>query len=87
MFKKAQAFLGYVVLILILVIAFYAMAVFLKGVFGGKYKNTADAISGGEQFDIKNLDKYTDDQIKAIDRENLSNERIKSIFPPSTQDK
>ncbi len=68
MLRKAQTFLGYVVLTVIIVAAFYAMSVFLRGVFGGRYKSTADTIGSGEQFDIHNMDNYSDDQIEVINR-------------------
>jgi len=49
--KKAQSVLPYVVLAVIIAIAFFAMRVYLVRSFQEKFRQTGDVFGGGDQYE------------------------------------
>lgn len=50
MIKKGQSILGYVVLIVIIIIALIAMRPYLRNAISGKIREAGDAFGGGEVY-------------------------------------
>jgi len=77
--KRAQSFIQYVVIVLIVAIALSAMARFFWGIFSSKQKEAADAFGTGERYDLINSNN-PEDNLEKVNSGDLPTTRDKLIF-------